>query len=168
MFFTLFAKCDALHRHSAHQHITLCVVGKVRALDAAEVRKTYLGSLGAGSFAFHHRQFELHFLAVARLFGLKVPLSLVQPPIRPPTKTNGAIGQHHFAGVVKSDRLPLRVVGLTKIAIEIRRTHITVGHHDGFASRSGVFFQHHQHRQVSVAAGVVVKIGTAFIEVKLF
>ena len=87
------------------------VVGEVLADDAAKVGETNLGSLGAGIFAFHHRELELDVGAVACFLGLQVPLAFVGAAVGTPAKTNGAVGQHHLAVSFQGDGFPLGVVG---------------------------------------------------------
>ncbi len=129
--------------------------------DAAEIRESDPGRLGAGRLAFQHRQLELHLVAVARFLRLEVPLALVGAPVRAPAKADGAIGKHDLAGFVEGDGLPFRIVGLAELAVEVRRAHVAVGNGDDFAARQRVLLQHHQHRHVGVAAHVVVEVRAA-------
>ena len=102
--------------------------------DAAEVREADLGGVAARGVAFEQRQPELDILAVVRFLRLEVPLALVGAAVGAPAKTDGAVRQHHLAGLVESDRLPFRIVGRAELVVEVRGAHIAVGHHDGFAA----------------------------------
>ena len=162
--FARLAQRDALHRHRAHQHITLLVVGKVLVVNAAKVRKANLRAVMDGC-AFHHRELERDLSAVTRFLGLQVPLAGIGAAVRAPAKADGALRQHHLAALVECHGFPLGVVGLAELAVEVRGPHIAVGHHDGVAAGQHMLFEHDQHRQVGVAACVVVKVSRARLAV---
>ncbi|OIQ68703.1 hypothetical protein GALL_497010 [mine drainage metagenome] len=164
-----------MHRYRAHQHVAGCiargVVGKVLGHDATEVGETDFGGFAAGIGTFHHGELELDLGAVARLFGLQVPLALVGAAIGTPAKTNRPVGQHHFAGHVQRHGFPLGVVALPELAVEVAGAHIAVRHHHGFTAGQHFFLEQHQHRHVGITAHVVVKIDAALAivwEVKIF
>jgi predicted XRE-type DNA-binding protein len=114
-----------------------------------------------------HREPELHAVAVACLLGLEVPLALVGPAVRAPAEADRAVGQHHLADLVERDGLPVRVVGLAELAVEVAGAHVAVGDHDAAAVGQGLLLQQHQHRQVGVAACVIVEVLRALLEVEL-
>jgi hypothetical protein len=89
------AERDALHGHGADQHIAVFafqyVIGKVDALDAAEIRETDFRVIAARISAFEHRQPEFHVAAVLGFLRLEVPLPLVRTTVSTPAETNRAI-----------------------------------------------------------------------------
>ena len=78
-----------------------------------------------------------------------------------PAEADRTVGQHGAAVAVEGHRLPLGVVVLAELAVEVAGAHVAVGHQGHAAVGQGVLLEHHQQRQVGVAARVVVEVRCA-------
>ena len=161
------------HGHAAHHHITALIVGgEVGRMHAAKVREGHVRHVVGLGTVFHHRQLELHGVASAGFLVLQVPQALIGAAIGAPAEADGAIGQRDLAQLVVAHGLPVGVVGLVELMGEVAGAHIAVGHHHRAAIGQRLFLEHHQQRQVGVAAGVVIKVRAAalaaVLEVELF
>ncbi|MCG3189130.1 MAG: hypothetical protein LKCHEGNO_01398 [Burkholderiaceae bacterium] len=133
----------------------------------AEVRQADADDFVRLRAVFEHRQLELDLGTVARFLGLEVPASGVAAALGPPAETHRAVRQHRAAVGVERDGLPLGVVVLPQLAVEIAGAQVAIRHQRGLAVGQPVLLQHHQQRQVGVAARVVVEVRAALVEVEL-
>ena len=150
-----------------------CVVGgEVWRGRSSKIRKTDFDNLMSLLAVFHHGKLELDVVACARVFGLEVPLALIGAALWTPAEPNRSIGQHYLTGRIERHGLPLGIVLLTNLVLEIAGAHITIGHHRDRTVGKLLFLEHDEQRQIGIATGIVVKIGTAGLafarEVKLF
>ncbi len=129
--------------------------------DAAEIGEADLGRFRAWVLPLHHRELELDVVAVAGLLGFEIPLAFVGTPVRTPAESDRAVGQDHLAAFIQGHRFPFRIVGSAQLAIEVRGANVAVRHHHRFARGQLLFFQHHQHGHVGIAAHVVVEVRAA-------
>ncbi len=162
------AQAQPHRRHLDAVHAALLGIRlEMRRGDAAEIGQADIDHLVLLLAVFQHRQLELDLGAVAGLLGFEVPLAEVGALFRAPAEADRAVGQHGAAVAVEGHRLPLGVVVLAELAVEVAGAHVAVGHQRLAAVGQREFLQHHQQRQVGIAARIVIEIRAALLEVKL-
>ena len=128
--FAVVADSDARNRHRPDQHVSAGIVREVHVLDAAEVREAHTRGFARCCCTVSHRQLELDVASPLRFLRLEVPLALIGAAVGTPAESDCTIRQHDVAVFVESDGLPIGIVGLAEVAVEIGRTHVTVGDED--------------------------------------
>ena len=153
-------------RRPAHAHVAaLRIRGEVGHFLAAEVRERDLDRFVRLAAVLDDRQLELHFVAAASVLRFEVPAARVLAAVGAPAEADRAVGQHHLAGGVESDRLPVGVVVLSETVGEVARPDVAVGHPCAATAGQRRLLQFDQQRQVGVAPRVIVEIGRAGLAV---
>ncbi len=165
--FALLAELDSLYGHRAQQHVAVIAAGKVLVRDAAVVGESDLRVLLRRVLTVQQRQLELHVGVVACFLGLQVPLAGVRTAVRAPAEADGALRDHDLAVLIEGQGLPLGIVRLAQLAVEVAGAQVAVRHQGDGAGRQHLLLHHDQHGQVGIAAGVVVEVLAAPVEVEL-
>jgi hypothetical protein len=164
----LLAQAQTHRRHLDEVDFAVLGVGlEVRRAHATEVRQADVHHLMRLRAILDDGELQLHLGAVARFLVLEIPLALVDAALGRPAEADAAVGQHGAAVRVEGHRLPLGVVLLAQLAVEVGGAQVAVGHQGLAAVRERVLLQHHQQRQVGVAARVVVEVRAALLEIEL-
>jgi hypothetical protein len=164
----LLAQAQTHRRHLDEVDFAVLGVGlEVRRAHAAEVRQADVHHLMRLLAILDDGELQLHLGAVARFLVLEIPLALVDAAFGCPAEADAAVGQHRAAVRVEGHRLPLGVVLLAELAVEVGGAQVAVGHQGLAAVGQRVLLEHHQQRQVGVAARVVVEVRAALLEVEL-
>ena len=145
-------------RDGLHRHVMGDGVAKRRRVEegrraVAEIREGHGRRLVA-----LQRQARRHRLQRLGVAALEVPLALLAPAEADRTCRDVEIAR----GVVDRDGLPVGVVALARVADEIRRAQLPVGHQAPVLLR-----QHHQHRHVGVATAGVEEVVAPALRVPL-
>jgi len=159
---------EAARRHAPAQDVgALFVRREVRRRDAAEVREADADELGriAGWMAgtersrrVEQRESQLALAAVAGVATLEIPLAAIGASLRAPAETDRAVRHDDVAVRVEGDRLPLRVIVLSERLVEVAGAQVASRREHRAAVGQLRLAQFDEHRQVGVAARVIVEV----------